>query len=263
MGQALIHIKVGNPGQPVGRRRGIYYLSFGLMEETRFMSQPQDLVILGGGDHARMVIEAAQSRPDLWRVAGFIDPSPCPETTARYGVRRVAESEEALPRGAPFDHCAYVLGVGRFAHVSLSAAYRQEIVRRLGAAPERWAAVVHGKAVVSPKAVLGWGVVVLPGAMVNPAAVLGDHAVVNTGAIVEHDVRIGAFTHVAPGATIGAATTIGECCTIGLGARVRERLTIGNGATVGMGAVVVSSVPEREVVVGVPARPTKGGSRDD
>ena len=95
------------------------------------MSQPRDLVVLGGGDHARMVIEAAQSRPDLWRVAGFIDPSPCPETTERYGVRRVAESEEGLPHGAPFDHCAYVLGVGRFAHVSLSAAYRQEIVRRL------------------------------------------------------------------------------------------------------------------------------------
>ncbi len=227
------------------------------------MTQPRDLVVLGGGDHARMVIEAAQSRPDLWRVAGFIDPAPCPETTARYGVRCVAESDEGLPASAPFDRCSYVLGVGRFAHVSLSAEYRREIVRRLGAAEDRWGSVMHARALVSPKAVIGRGVVVLPGAVVNGAAVIGDHAVINTGAVVEHDVRIGAFTHVAPGATIGAAVSIGEGCTIGLGSRVRERLTIGNGATVGMGAVVVSSVPEREVVVGVPARATKGGSRDD
>lgn len=220
-------------------------------------------MVLGGGDHARMVIEAAQSRPDLWRVVGFIDPMPCPETLERYGVRRVAESDDPLPRSSPFDHCAYVLGVGRFAHVSLSAGCRREIVRRMGAPADRWAGVVHARAIVSPKAVLGAGVVVLPGAIVNAGAILGEHAVVNTGAVVEHDVLVGAFTHVAPGATIGAATTIGEACTIGLGARVRERLTIGNGATVGMGAVVVSSVPEREVVVGVPARATKGGSRDD
>jgi acetyltransferase EpsM len=227
------------------------------------MTSPTDLVVLGGGDHARMVIEAAQTRPDLWRVAGFIDPMPCPETLERYGVRRLAESDENLPRTSPFDRCSYVLGVGRFAHVSLSAEYRREIVRRLGASEDRWGTIVHAKAVVSPKAVLGPGVVILPGAIVNAGAVLDAHAVVNTGAVVEHDVRIGAFTHVAPGATIGAATRVGDACTIGLGARVRERLSIGNGATVGMGAVVVSSVPEREVVVGVPARATKGGSRDD
>ena len=227
------------------------------------MSQPRDLVVLGGGDHARMVIEAAQSRSDLWRVAGFIDPMPCAETTERYGVRRIAESDEGLPRASPFDLAFYVLGVGRFAHVSLSAEYRREIVRRMDLREDRWAAVVHAKAVVSPKAIVGRGVVVMPGAIVNGAAVLGDHCVINTGAVVEHDVRIGAFTHVAPGATIGAAVSVGDACTIGLGARVRERLTIGPGATVGMGAVVVSSVPEREVVVGVPARATKGGSRDE
>jgi acetyltransferase EpsM len=227
------------------------------------MSQPRDLIVVGGGDHARMVIEAAQSCPEAWRVVGFIDPVACGETTARYGVRRIAESDEGLPRKGPFDLASYVLGVGRFAHVSLSAEYRREIVRRMELPDERWAWIVHARAVVSPKAVVGHGVVVMPGAVVNGGAVLGDHCVINTGAVVEHEVRVGAFTHVAPGATIGAGVTVGDACTVGLGARIRERLTIGPGATVGMGAVVVSSVPEREVVVGVPARATKGGSRDE
>lgn len=36
---------------------------------------PVKLMVIGGGEHARVVIEAAQSRAESWVVLGFVDPS--------------------------------------------------------------------------------------------------------------------------------------------------------------------------------------------
>ena len=59
--------------------------------------------------------------------------------------------------------------------------------------------------------------------------------------VVGNDVRIG-------------GTRVGAWTFIGLGAKVRDHIEVGAGAVVGMGAVVVGSIGNGEVVVGVPAR---------
>ena len=76
----------------------------------------------------------------------------------------------------------------------------------------------------------------------------------NTAAVVEHDAEIGAFAHIGPAAALGGGARIGDGAFVGLGARVRDRVDVGMGSLVGMGAVVVASVPDGAVVMGVPAR---------
>ena len=46
------------------------------------MSERAGLIVVGGGEHARVVIEAARSQPARWEILGFTDPRPCPETVA-------------------------------------------------------------------------------------------------------------------------------------------------------------------------------------
>jgi len=218
-------------------------------------SQPvptHDLIVIGGGEHARVVIEAARSRPESWRLLGFVDPSPCHETVSSLGIDRLGSDDEGLARAGASGGPAFILGLGCVG----VGPRRHELTTRYDARSARWATVVHARAWVSPSAVLGRGVLVSAGAVVNAGARLGDHTVVNTGAIIEHDVVLGPFTQAAPGAVLGGAAVIGAGSYLGLGCRVRDHVRIGDGVVVGMGAVVVDSVPDRQVVVGVPARAT-------
>jgi acetyltransferase EpsM len=216
---------------------------------------PEPLVVIGSGEHARVVVDAAQASGDRWAVLGVVTASADerPADALSAGLERLGDDTTFLARlqstttGA---RPALVVGVG----APLDPDARRAIVVRYEALA-RWATVVHPAATLAATATIEPGAVVLAGAIVGPGARVGAHTVVNSGAIVEHDVRLGAFSQVGPGAVIGGGTTIGDGAFVGLGARIRDHLAIGAVAVVGMGAAVVADVASGEVVVGIPARP--------
>jgi len=211
----------------------------------------RQLIVIGGGEHAGVVADAARSAPDRWELIGFSDPNPRPDAEARLGLRWLGDDRAVLARleaGAGVAP-SLVLGIGG------PVAARRAAIDAFGAAT--WAVVVHGTAWVSPSASIGDGTVVLAGAVVNASARLGRHTIVNTRAVAEHDVELGDFVHAGPGAVIGGGARIGEDAFIGLGALVRDHLVVGRAATVGMGSVVVEEVAAGTTVAGSPARPIR------
>jgi sugar O-acyltransferase (sialic acid O-acetyltransferase NeuD family) len=190
-----------------------------------------------------VVIDAARSRPDAWRVLGFTDPAPAPGAAGRLGVEHLGDDSALAGEASSGD---FILGVG----ASIDA--RRRATER---APDRasWATVVHATAWVSPTASLGPGTVVLAGAVINAGAEVGAHVIVNTRAVVEHDVVVGDFAHLAPGAVVGGGAWIGEAAFVGLGGLIRDHVAVGARAVVGMGAVVLEAVPDDTTVVGAPA----------
>jgi sugar O-acyltransferase (sialic acid O-acetyltransferase NeuD family) len=210
----------------------------------------KDLVVIGGGGHARAVIQAAQTQPDEWNVVGFVDPNAGEAEAVTLGVRHLGEDEVRTASDPAFRHCWFVLGLGS----TFEARARREVVKRMKLAPERWGTVTHARAWVAPTATLGPGTVVLAGAVVNAGAKVGLHGIVNTSAVVEYDVTLGEYVHAAPATVVAARTKIGSGSYLGIGCRIRERLTLGEDVKVGMGAVVLRSVPAGRVVIGVPAK---------
>lgn len=209
----------------------------------------RSLVIVGGGEHARVVADAARSRPDLWRVLGYAAPAPADGSGPEPLLGAWLGTDEAVLAEADPGR-SFVLGCGALAPSPL----RREVAERFEAAGVAWATVVHERAIVAGSAVLEPGAVVMAGAVVNPGARVGRHAVVNTGALVEHDVVLEEFVMAGPGAAIGGGARAGAGAFLGLGCRIRDHVAIGAGATVAMGAVVVNAVPAGAVVFGVPAR---------
>ena len=211
------------------------------------MARP--LVIVGGGEHARVVADAARSREGAWDIVGFTDRASADATALSVEVAYLGDNDtlrDRLRNTPPQERPWLVLGIGDIASRRRVAATFPRSTR--------WATVVHGAATVSSRASLEPGAVVLAGAIVNPGAVVRGQAIVNTMAVVEHDVLVGRFVHLAPGVVVGGGATIGDGAFVGLGALVRDHVAVGRGVVVGMGAVVVDDIREGVVVLGVPAR---------
>jgi len=103
---------------------------------------------------------------------------------------------------------------------------------------------------------------------IHPAAVIGsgvfiDHA---TGVVIGETARVGNDVSMLHGVTLGGTgkvytdrhPKIGNGVLLGAGAKVLGNITIGEEARVGSGSVVLSDVPARCSVAGVPAKPVGG-----
>jgi sugar O-acyltransferase (sialic acid O-acetyltransferase NeuD family) len=215
-------------------------------------------VILGGGGHARVLI-------DSLRASGFIESCAILDSdSSRWGKDLLGVSilgdDNLLPQ--------FVLGGTRCFLVGLGSSGNNRPRQRLfelGLSHNlKPLTVTHPAAVCSQWAAIGSGSQLLPASIVNAGATVGENVIVNSGAIVEHDCWLGDHVHVATGAALASTVRVGTGAHIGAGATVRQGINIGEWAIVGAGAVVVKDVPARTVVVGVPARPLrKENARSD
>ena len=208
-------------------------------------------LILGGGGHARVIIECLQANHTEESLA-ILERDPAMWGQEVLGVP-VLGGDEMLPELARDGSTRFLVGLGG---VGDNRPRRRLFESGLehGLKP---LTICHPSAVCSPSASLGGGTVVFPAAVVNACARLGANLIVNTGAIVEHDSVVGDHVHLATGSRICAAVRIGDAAHIGAGSTVRQGISIGEGAIVGAGAVVVKDVEPSTVVVGVPARVLK------
>jgi acetyltransferase EpsM len=210
----------------------------------------RDLILIGGGEHARVVLDAARLSGE-WNVLGYVDPLRSP-AMERWDIPYLGSDSDIRAVPARGNHVIAIGGIqDRAIRRRLAAQYRDRAT---------WATLIHPRAVVASGVSIGDGVVLLAASVVNPGARIGDHVIVNTGAIVEHDVELGSFVHIGPGVVVGGGARIGSGTIVGLGARIRDHVVIGEDVFVGMGAVVVGPVASGATVVGVPARPLRRGA---
>jgi sugar O-acyltransferase (sialic acid O-acetyltransferase NeuD family) len=210
------------------------------------METIKDLILIGGGEQSKVIVETAASTPDKWNVLGFIDNDKSTRNVSESHLLRLGlDSDISLIR-KKYPSAQFVLAMG-----DISA--REKIVDRLNISSDKWAILIHASAEISPSAKLSHGVVVLSRAVIQASSIIEKHAVINSGSIVEHDVVIEKFVHISPGVVVGGGCKIRRSSFIGLGSRIRDHIIIGSSVIIGAGSAVVSDIPDNETAIGIPA----------
>ncbi|MCY1647015.1 acetyltransferase [Caulobacter sp. SL161] len=200
------------------------------------------VVIIGGGGHAKVVIESLRACGET--VAAIVDADPTPR--AVLGVP-VLGDDLALPtlRAQGLSRLFVAIGDNRL---------RQKLGRKARDHGFSLVNAIHPSAVVSPSARLGEGVAVMAGVAINADSWIDDLAIINTGAVVDHDCRLGASCHLGPASALAGGVSVGERAFLGVGARAIPGVSIGADTIVGAGGVVVRDLPDSVLAIGVPAK---------
>ena len=203
----------------------------------------QKLIVIGGGGHAKVILDIAGRSGDF-EVVGCVarDEPKSGELSVPY-----LGDESSLP---------HFLSAGvRLAFVAVgdNRARAQLSQLALGHGFEI-ANIVSPYAILSDGVTLGRGIAIMPGAVINTGARIADGCIVNTGVVLDHDCKIGAWGHLAPGTVLAGSVETGEGAFLGVGVRVIPSISIGAWTTVGAGAVVIRDLPGNVCAVGVPAR---------
>lgn len=204
------------------------------------------VLVIGGGGHAKVLIEALLAASAL--IAGIVDSDPSLDGKTILGVPVLGGDDvvEEFP-------AAEILLVNGLGSTGLPAVRRRifEEFKRRG---YRFASVVHPSAVVASDAVLHEGAQVMAGAVIQPGTSIGANSIVNTRACVDHDCDISCHVHLAPGVTMSGGVLVGEGTHVGTAAAVIQGINIGRGCLVAAGAVVTRDIADGAKVRGVPAR---------
>lgn len=194
-----------------------------------------DYILQGGGEHARVVLDALLTSGQS--VRALFDPK---YTGTLMNVPQRGKYEPNAEPGAKA-----IIAIG------------DNSVRKHVASLTRhpFGRVVHPSAVVSPFAEIDEGSMILHGVIVQPFSKIGRHVILNTGSQVDHDCKLADFVHLAPGAVLCGTVMVGEGALIGAGSIVLPGRRVGAWSVVGAGSVVTQDVPEGIVVMGNPAKP--------
>jgi sugar O-acyltransferase (sialic acid O-acetyltransferase NeuD family) len=207
------------------------------------------LVIVGAGDHGRVMADVARS---LGReLTGFVEPGRRPEggsgTVAGLPILGfLDDSVSSVPELA--GEVEYVVAIG-------SNRERERVFGRCAELGWRATSLVHHSGLLLGGADVRAGAQVCAASIIGLDATVGMNAIVNTAAGIDHDCRIGDHAFIGPGVRLAGRVNVETGAHVGIGAVVREGCTIGAWAYVAAGAVVVHDVAAGVRVAGVPARP--------
>jgi sugar O-acyltransferase (sialic acid O-acetyltransferase NeuD family) len=206
----------------------------------------KDIVIIGGGGHAKVIASVLKRHP-LWNPIGYLDVV----NKGHLLELPYLGTDEMLPRIMKEQEVFNaVIGIGQIQNIEA----RKKIVRKIEGVGISLPAIVSSRALVNEDVKIGNGTVIMDGVIIQPGVKIGNYSIVNTGATIDHDCQIGDFVHIAPGVNLSGDVRIENSVLVGVGACVIQNVHISKDVIVAAGSVVVNSILESGTYAGIPAR---------
>jgi len=193
------------------------------------------IAIYGASGHGKVIAEIAESLG--YEIAFFIDDDENKSEFIGFPVQRFDKNIK-IP---------IALGIG-------DNKTRAKVFNKIDELGVEILTLIHPKATISKRAILGKGGAVMANVVINSCATIGKGVILNTSCVVEHDNFIGDFVHISPNVALAGNVKIGEFSHIGIGSCAIQGKNIGKGCIVGAGAVVIEDIADNITVVGNPAK---------
>jgi|SRR3990170_5438116 len=204
------------------------------------------VIIIGGGGHAKVLIEAL--RLNGIKIIGIIEAEPSFVGKQVLGIT-VIGNNDMISKYKPTD-VELVNGIGS---VSLPLK-RKAIFERFKSLGFMFAKVIHPSAIIASDVFIGEGAQIMAGTIIQPESRIGCNTIVNTKVSVDHDCIIGDHTHLAPGVTLSGRVKIGNETHVGIGANLIQGVKVGRSVVIGAGALVLNDILDEVIAIGVPAK---------
>lgn len=208
------------------------------------MIQMENLILIGGGGHAKSCIDIIRSNAQF-NIVGYVDFSPTLDE--KYDIPYLGQ-DEVLPNYIKDN--LFLITIGQLNSSEKRAKIYQEL-KSLGA---KMATVLSPFAQVSKWAKIGEGTIVFHGVTIQADAQVGENCILNNHALVEHDCQIGQHCHISTGAILNGNVKISDGVLVGSGAILKQGISVGKNAIIGMGSVVLKNVENDQIVFGNPAK---------
>jgi len=211
------------------------------LREIKVNNSIKDIVVIGAGGHAKVVISALIE--SNIKIKGVLDDD------QNKWDRKVLN----IPVIGPIENIKsgdYEWGI-----IAIGDNKIRKFVAEKYKGYCKWISIIHPFSYVHPTVEIGEGSVVFAGAVIQPEVKIGKHVIVNTSASIDHDCIIQDYVHIAPEVHLAGRVEVGEGSFLGIGSSVIPYKTIGKWAIVGAGSVVIKDVPDCVTAVGVPAKP--------
>lgn len=207
------------------------------------------LAIIGSGDLAQLIAQHSIQTKKFEVVGFFNDYEPINKLINNIPIIGKIEEIQDLYINKLFDFLLMGIGYNHFA-------FRKELFEKLHETIP-FTKFIHPSCYIDESVKIGSGTVILPGCVIDANAKLGNNVLLNTGVTIAHDSIIDNHSFLSPRVAIAGFTEIGECCNIGINTTIIDNIKITNNVQTGGGAVVVNSISEAGLYVGVPAKKIK------
>ena len=207
------------------------------------------IAIIGSGDFGKSIAHYAINNG--YNVVGFYDDFQKADNVDGISVLGRLDSIVDDYNKGIFD--ALVCAVG-YKHFGFRESVFNKFHREVGIP---FATIIDSSCHIDSTATIGQGVVIFPTAMVDKGCVIEDNVLLNVGVTIAHDSHIKEHSFLSPRVAIAGFSTVGKRCMIGINTTIIDNISICDDVRTGGGSVLIHSILQKGLYVGVPAKYVK------
>ena len=208
----------------------------------------QKLLIIGAGSVGKFIAYNINQFTNSFEIIGFLDDDIAKHNTVIAGFNVLGSTEKAQEFSGK--GIAIVWGIA-------FPSIKKNLFDKYQKLAFEFPNFIAKDAWISEAVTFGKGSIIYPGTAINYETTIEDFVVINMNCSLGHNCSIKSFSSLAPGVNLGGNTSVGSCVELGIGSSTIQSTIIGDNAIIGGQAMVVSTVSESDIVVGIPAKSIK------